>query len=158
LSLANLEEAIPRGDRILLDASALIGYLSGGEDVTPIMQHIMTWVRSDRNEAIVSVVSVMEILVRPLRVGTPSDYQTIMDFLTYFPHLSPTPLDLSMAMEAAALRARYGFSPPDALTIATGLLTQSVHLVTNDEEWIRKLRLLASRTKVCYLKSYLPLP
>lgn len=158
MSLAGLERTVSPGDRVLLDASALIAYLNGGEDVTPIMDRVMMWVQSGRNEAIVSVVSVMEILVRPLRLGAAGDCQTITDFLTHFPHLQTGPLDLSTAQEAASLRARYGFSPPDALTIAAGLLTQSANLVTNDEEWIRRLRPIAPRTKVCYLKSYLPFP
>lgn len=158
MSLAGLEEAISPDDRILLDASALIGYLNGGEDVTRVMEHVMTWVRSGRNEAVVSVVSVMEILVRPLRVGAPDHVQMITDFLTHFPHMYPVPLDLSMAREAAGLRAHYGLSPPDALTIATGLSTGIGHLVTNDKEWIRKLRPIETRTKVCYLRSYLPFP
>lgn len=158
MSLARLEAAVLPGDRILLDASALIAYLNGGEGVTSIMEHLMTWVRSGRNEAVVSVVSVMEILVRPLRLGGADDCQTIMDFLSHFPHLYTAPLDLSMAQEAASLRARYGFSPADALTIATGLLTEARHLITNDEEWIRKLRPIATWTNVCYLKSYQLLP
>ena len=158
MSRASLEAAIPQGDRVLLDASTLIAYLNGGEDVTPIATHVINvWVRSGRNEALISMVSVMEILVRPLRIGAPGPYQTALDFLTHFPNLRTVPFDMHMTQEAATLRATYNFSPPDSMTIATGILTQVGHLVTNDDRWM-KLQPIAQRIGVCHLASHLPFP
>jgi hypothetical protein len=60
-----------------------------------------------------------------------------------------------MAQEAASLRATYSFSPPDAMTIATGMLVQVGHLVTNDDRWKGKLQPIAQRIKVRYLHDYI---
>jgi predicted nucleic acid-binding protein len=98
----------------------------------------------------------MEILVRPLRLGVADSYQTAVDFLTFFPNLRTVSLDIHMAQEATSLRATFGLSPPDAMTVATGILTQVGHLVTNDERWKQKLAPIVDRIKVCYLNDFLP--
>ena len=157
MSLASLERAIPDGDRLLLDSTILIAYLNGGEPVSPLATHVVDeFVRPGRNAAIVSMVTVMEVLVRPLRLGPGESYRHVMDFLTRFPNLRPLPVDLAVAQEAASLRATHRFSPPDALVIATGIVAQVGHLVTNDRDWLPKLRPLASRVMVCTLASHLP--
>lgn len=157
MSRASLEAAIPEGDRILLDASTLISYLNGGEVTSTVGEHILdSWVRSGRNQAVVSMVSVMEVLVRPLRRGA-APYQTVIDFLTHFPHLEAIPVSFQVAQEAAWVRVTYGFKPPDALTIATGIAAQVGHLATNDANW-KRLEPVTARVRVCYLGDHLPFP
>ena len=144
---------------MLLDSTTLIAYLDGGEIASPIAKHIIDeWVQPGRNPGIVSVVSVMELLVRPMRTGVPAAYRHIIDFLTRFPHLSVAVADLAVAHEAAALRASHGFRAPDALIIASGLLNQVSHLVTNDSDWKNRLEPVAQRVRVCYLTHHLPFP
>jgi predicted nucleic acid-binding protein len=157
VSLASLERAIPPGDRVLLDSTTLIAYLDGGEPVSPLATHVVDeLVRPGRNRAIVSMVTVMEVLVRPLRLGPGEPYRHVLDFLTRFPNLAPLAIDLAVAQEAASLRATHRFSSPDALVIATGIVGQVGHLVTNDRDWPSKLRPLAGRVAVCFLGSHLP--
>lgn len=159
LTRDSLERAVPVGERILLDASALIAYLNGGELATPAAAHMVDeWVRAGRNRAAVSMVTVMEILVRPLRLGVAEPYHTVMDFLTHFPNLRLVPVDVHVAQEAAGLRASYNLTPPDALTIATGISAQVSLLITNDQRWKQKLRPIAARIGVCYLDDHLPFP
>jgi predicted nucleic acid-binding protein len=159
VSRISLERAIPAGDRILLDSSTLLAHFQDGEPVSPIAAHVIeNFVRSGRNPAVVSMVTVMEVLVRPLRVGPGEPYRHVMDFLTRFPNLVPLAIDLPVAQEAASLRATYRFSPPDALAIATGIVGQVGHLVTNDRDWLPKLQSLAARVAVCTLASHLPFP
>jgi hypothetical protein len=68
LSRASLERSLPDGDRILIDSSAMIAHLNGGEPASPAATHLIDeMVRSGRNPALVSTVTAMEILVRPLR-------------------------------------------------------------------------------------------
>ena len=102
--------------------------------------------------------SINEVLVRPLRRGVGQPYQHVVDFLTRFPNLVSAPVDLAVAQEAASLRATYGFAAPDALVIATGIVSQVGHLVTNDAQWKRRLKPIARRIRVCYLADHLPFP
>jgi hypothetical protein len=78
MSKASLESALPEGERLLLDTTTLIAYLDGGETVSPIATHIVDeFVRTGRNESIVSMVTVMEVLVRPLRQGPRSCWKPL---------------------------------------------------------------------------------
>ncbi|MEP6693720.1 MAG: hypothetical protein ABJB39_03660 [Chloroflexota bacterium] len=77
-------------------------------------------------------------------------------YLQRFPNLRAQPVDLTVAHEAASLRAQHKFSPADALIIATGLVAQVGVLVANEEEWKKKLGSISSRIRVCYLEDHLP--
>jgi len=152
----SIDQVLNSGDRILLDASVLFAYFTGIESASHVATHLIdTNVSSGRNPAVVSAVTVMEILVRPLRRGVREPYEHIVDFLSRFPNLRVAPIDLAVAQEAASMRAAYNFSSPDALNIATGIIGQVGHLVTNDGQWKRKLQPIANRVAVCTLSDYM---
>lgn len=97
------------------------------------------------------MVSIAEVLVRPLRGGPPEEYHHFLDFVTRFPNVSTPPVDVPVAQEAASLRATYGLAMPDALIVATGIVAQVGYIVTNDQRWERKLQPLSRRLSVVYL-------
>lgn len=154
MPIDSLEQALPEGDRILLDTTTLAAYLDASEATHGLASHVIdTLVASGRNPAVVSMITVMELLVRPLRI-TPRGHHTIMAFLRSQPNMAAVPVDLQVAQDAAFLRAAQRFSPPDALIIGTGFATQVGHLVTNDRAWSRKLAGLESRIRVCTLADH----
>ena len=156
MTVAALERAIRPGDRILLDSSVLIAHLDGTERVSPLATHVIdTCVRHGRNDAVVSAVSISEILVGPLRLPTLEPGQHVRDFLRRTPHLSCGVVDFDVAANAAGLRAAHGLSAPDALIVATGQVHQVAHLVCNDRTWKKKLSLLATRFTVQCLSDFL---
>lgn len=97
--------------------------------------------------AVLSSVTAMEVIVKPLRVA-PKSVVPIYDFLTYWPNLTLFPVDLRVALEAASLRASYAFKTPDALIVATGIVGRAGRLVTNDKEWRKKLARIKAQVKV----------
>lgn len=150
-----LGRAIPAGNRLLLDTTTLAAYLDDIEPTHRVASHILDdLVGSGRNPAVVSMISVMEILVRPLRV-TPTGHHTVLAFLRHHPNLEAVPLDLQMAQEAASLRATHRLSPPDALVVGTGVATQVAHLVTNDHAWAKKLAPISGRIGVVTIDRFL---
>lgn len=155
MTIASLEQAIPPGERLLLDTTSLAAYLDATESTHDLARHVIDgMVAPGRNPAIVSMITVMEILIRPLR-ATPHSHHTILAFIRSQPNLTAVPVDLQVAQDAASLRAAQRFSPPDALIVGTGLATQVGHLVTNDRAWARKLSGLESRVRVCVLADHL---
>jgi len=77
----------------------------------------------------------LELTVRPLRLGrqdVADDYEVLLD---YFPNFELEPISRDILLEAAALRARQRLRTPDAIQIATGLRTGATLAVTNDEGW-----------------------
>ena len=157
MSAKTLARAIPAGDRVLLDTTTLAAYLDSSEAAHPVARRVLEdFVAAGRNPAVISMITVMELLVRPLR-ATPSGHHTLLAFLRNHPNLEPIEIDLQVAQDAAFLRAAHRLSPPDALIVGTGLATQVAHLVTNDHDWGRKLTSLATRIRVCVLSDHLPL-
>jgi predicted nucleic acid-binding protein len=155
VSVASLERALPAGERLLLDTTALAAYLDTTESTHELARHLVDGlVATGRNPAVVSMVTVMEILVRPLR-ATPRGHHTVLAFIRSQPNLTAVPVDLQIAQDAASLRAAQRFSPPDALIVGTGLATQVGWLVTNDRAWARKLTGLESRIRVCTLADHI---
>ncbi|MFN8632262.1 MAG: PIN domain-containing protein [Chloroflexota bacterium] len=155
MSLASLEQALGDGERLLVDTTSLIAYFDQTERISPLALHVLNeLIFSGRNPAVVSMVSIMEVLVRPMRVGAVAPYTHLLHFLTNFPNLRPLPVDLFVAQEAASLRAGYRLSTADALIVGTGLVAQVHHLVTNDADWVRKLQPINSRIRVCLLSHH----
>ena len=149
---------IAEGDRLLLDTSLLAAYLDDTEATHPVARHILDeLVKSGRNPAVVSMITVMEILVRPLR-RTPPGHHTVLAFLRTHPNLTCVPVDLQVAQEAAHLRAAKRFSTPDALVVGTGIAAQVRHLVTNDRSWVTKLAEMSPRISVIRTGDHLPFP
>lgn len=142
---------LPVGDRVLLDSSVLAAYLDGSERTSALATELLDdLVRSGRNPAVVSMITVMETLIRPLRL-LPAAHGTVLGFYREFPNLVTVPVDLDVAAEAASLRVVFRLSAPDALIAATGLAAGVAHLVTNDRAWLTRLAPLRDRTSVLVL-------
>ena len=93
MSRAVLEAAIPAGETVLLDTSAILAYLSGSERVSAIAAVLIDQlVASGRNPAVVSAITVCEALVRPNRADSPGAIRIVEDFLTHFPNLRVEPV------------------------------------------------------------------
>lgn len=158
MSRSSLLAKVPAGDRLLLDASVLAAYLDATDATHPVAVCVFKeLVESGRNPAVVSMITVMEILVRPLR-RSPPGHHTVLAFLRSHPNLAAVSVDLQIAQEAATLRAAHRFAPPDALIVGTGIAAQVGHLVTNDSTWKAKLSVIADRIKVVRTADHLPFP
>ena len=143
---------------MLLDTTVLAAFLDATDATHPVARHVQNQlVASGRNPAVVSMVTVIEILVRPMR-ATPPGHYTVLAFLRTHPNLTCVPVDLQVAQEAAHLRADRKFAPSDALIVGTALATQVRHLITNDRDWSGKLAAMSSRIAVVQTSSHLPFP
>ena len=139
---------------MLIDTSVLIAYFEPSDSTHTLATFLIDdCVRTGRNPAIVSAVTAMEILVRPLRVA-PKSAIHVHAFLTQWPNLTLVNVDLHVAQEAASLRAQHAFKAPDALVIASGIVGQVAHLITNDSQWRKKLAPIAMRIDVTELRDY----
>lgn len=152
--LSRLELQIAPGDRLLLDTTVFVSYFSGGDRWADAARELVEgMVRSGRNPAIVSTLTVMESLVGPMR-RVPPGHQTAVDFFAHWPNLSLMPVDLAVAQEGASICAHHGFPAPDALIIGSGVLGGVAWLVTGDERWQKRLAQITTRLRVCYLGDF----
>ena len=158
MSESSLLKVIAEGDRLLLDTTVLAAFFDTNDSTHPVAAYILKeLVATGRNPGVVSMVTVMEILVRPMR-SVPPGHHTVLRFLRTYPNLVCVPVDLQVAQDAAHLRADKRFTPPDALIVGTGLAAQVRHLVTNDHNWSAKLATMSARISVVRTSSHLPFP
>lgn len=154
------------GSVIVLDSSAVLAYLDGGEQISGAATHVIDGlVRSGRNPGLISAVTVTEALVRPFRLAAPAQageagtglaetIATVEDFLRNFPNVTIVPVDYSVAREAALIRAMTGLRTADAIVMATAGVYGAGVLVGNDERWKSAVDRLGTRFALCLLSDF----
>ena len=157
MSRASLEAAIPPATPLVLDASVVLAYLNGNENASPVAAVVLDdFVRTGRNSATISSVTVTETLVRPFGAGAPA-LGIAEAFLLHFPNLKVEPIDYAVAREAARLRAVSSLRTPDALVIATASVHGIPIIVANDDKWLRAIASSGQSATLCNLDAHLPI-
>jgi len=82
---------------------------------------------------ITSVITLLEILVKPRREENWEAVRDYKDLMLTFPNLHVVPLESESSDLASALRARYGIRTPDAIQVASALYHSATAFVTNDD-------------------------
>ena len=155
MSRATLESVIPAGATIVLDSSAVLAYLDGGEVVSSAAAVVIDdFVRTGRNDAIVSTVSVTEALVRPMRAGSDAAIELVEAFLRHYPNLRFEPVSHEIAREAARIRAATALRTPDATILATAAVLGAEVVVTNDGRWAPALERAGLTVGLCRLDEH----
>lgn len=156
MAFASFDAAVGEAERILLDTSTLIAFHSPAERAHGLARHLLGRIEDNRDglRGYYSVVSASELLVRPIRSGQPA-FTFMHTFLTDFPNLTALPVDLTVASQAATLRATTNIRLPDALIIASGLLAGCEIIASNDEGWKRRCEPLFPAFHWAYLSDYL---
>ena len=140
---------VPPDTRLVIDTSVLVAHITGTEVVSGVATLIVDdFLRTCRNAGTFSSLSVGEMLVRPHRAGLARDIGLgILDV----PGLSVRSVDFLVAAEAARIRAETGLALPDAIIIATAVLTSCQVLVTNDRRMADAARRAVPELKVVLL-------
>jgi predicted nucleic acid-binding protein len=136
MRIAALEAAIPAGETVLLDTSVVLAYLSGAEPTSNIAAGVIDGlIEPGRNSAVISAITVCEVLVRPNRAGSASAIRLVDDFLSHFPNLRVEPVTFEVARLGACIRAATATPAPDALILATAVAASAGFAIGNDTAW-----------------------
>ncbi len=115
------------------DSMVFIYHLENHPRYSPLTEMIFGQWEIGKTRGITSVISLGEILVRPLRDGSRRIAEEYRRLLLSFPHLSVVDVDRHVAVRAADLRAGYGLRTPDAMQIAAALRHGATGFISNDE-------------------------
>jgi predicted nucleic acid-binding protein len=121
-----------RGSTVGLDTGPLIYYIEEHPAFLPKIKPFFEAAERNEFRIVTSFVTLIEVLVHPLREGRPDladEYRTI---LLHSPALTAIPLDEGIAEEAAALRAQHNLRTPDAIQLATAIRSGASSFLTND--------------------------
>jgi predicted nucleic acid-binding protein len=94
---------------------------------------------ASRYSACTSVLTLCEIVARPLRYGLERTTERYRMLISEMPNVRLIDIDASIAMEAPRLRATYRLEVPDALHVASCLAAGASAFVTNDRQ-LKRIR------------------
>jgi predicted nucleic acid-binding protein len=100
----------------------------------PITEHLFASWEKGTHSGITSVITLLEILVKPRRDENWEAVRDYKDLLLTFPNLQVVSVEPECAELASDLRARYGIRTPDAIQIASAVLYSATAFVTNDDQ------------------------
>ena len=117
---------------VAADSMAFIYHLQEHPRYVEATQRILeSWERGVPR-GVTSVISLAEVLVKPLRDGNEAAAAEYLRLLTSFPNLQLIELDRQIAEAAARLRATHGLPLPDMIQAATAIGRGATGFVTND--------------------------
>jgi uncharacterized protein len=120
---------------VLIDTSVWIYHLEQNPQFAALAGQVIECMQEGKFRGVSSELTSLELTVRPLQFGrqdVADDYELL---LAYFPYFELEPISRSVLLEAAGIRSRLRLRTPDAIQIATGVLSGATLAVTNDEAW-----------------------
>ena len=115
-----------------IDTSPFIYHFEEDLKFSRLTTRLFEEVEKGSVKAVTSVLTLMEVLVKPKQKGNMQAVEDYRFVLKTFPNLALKPVDESCAERASELRALYGVKPPDALQVGTALSSHATGFVTND--------------------------
>lgn len=122
---------------IALDTCVWIYHFEQNPEYAEITSRILTVVAKGQCKAIVSELTLMELITGPLKLGRQDiadEYETL---LTHYPNLTLAPVTRAILLDAAQIRSLYGIRTPDAIHLATAKECGATLMVTNDLSWLK---------------------
>jgi predicted nucleic acid-binding protein len=115
-----------------LDTSVFIYHLEAHPDYQKITHNILFMIEDRKFKAFTSAITLMEINVRPLKLGRDDIARKYEALFINYPNLSIVDIDRDVARLAAKLRAGFNIRPAGALKAAACLAKGSKAFITND--------------------------
>ena len=139
--MTDLAATLGRYHRVGLDTSVFIYHIEGATRFAEPAGVALDELARGIFAGVTSVLTLMEIAVKPLQVGRPAVAEEYDVLLTNFPNLTVVAIDRPTARRAADLRARHRLRPADALQVAACLEHGATAFLTNDRDLRRATEL-----------------
>lgn len=124
--------------RVNLDTNTVIYALEGLPQFTNRKTALLLPLDAQRLQAVTSQLTLLETIVFPRRNGDLLAEQTFRAFLRPSPQMAIAPITADVIEKAIELRANHpALKTPDAIHLATGVLTGCTLFVTRDAAWAK---------------------
>lgn len=127
-----LASALGKG-RVVLDTMFWIYLFEDDPRYGALCQDIANLVSAGRFRAVVTPVTVAEVLVKPIEKNRPDIADRYRNSLESLEHVDRMPVTFETGCLAGALRAKYGLPLPDMIQAACALTASDPVLLTNDK-------------------------
>lgn len=129
-----LGDQVPDGATVLIDTNPII-YILEGNPIGAAFRSVFEAVDSGRIRALVTPITVAEVVSGPLKVGKEALALRYRRTITQNPGWDIRDIDADIAVLAARLRLRHSLKLPDALQLAVALEEGCYALVTHDRDF-----------------------
>ena len=122
------------GRIVALDTSPLIYYFEDHDPYAEVLEPFFQDLHAGKFQVVTSVVTLLEVLVRPLRLGDEKLASLYNDSLLSHPNIATIPVGFAIAQAAGEIRAQHNLKTPDALQVATAVSHHAEVILTNDRD------------------------
>lgn len=119
-------------DLVGLDTPIFIYHLEGTHGYSDLVAPVFDDIEAGVFRGTTSIVTLMELAIRPIQLGRPDIADEYEARLVIFPNLSIREFSRQTMRQAATLRARYQLRAPDAMQLAACLHDGATAFLTND--------------------------
>lgn len=123
------------GKTVAIDTAPLIYYIEDHPQYATQLQPLFEAVENGQIRLVTSVMTLVEVLVHPIRRGDERLAHEYFDFLMSSEHVHTLPVTAGIARLAAELRAGGTLKTPDAIQLAVAIEAGAEVLVTNDRDF-----------------------
>ena len=121
-----------KGLKVCIDTAPFIYFIEKQRKYLDILKLIFTKINDGDINGLTSTITLLEVLVHPLKSGNESLAEKYREVLLYSENLITFGVTNEVSEKAANLRAKYLLKTPDAIQIATGILYGAEKFLTND--------------------------
>ena len=121
-----------KGLRVCIDTAPIIYFIEKHDRYLNVLRPLFAEIDAGNMEAITSTITLLEVLVQPLRSKNEGLANRYRDILLYSEGLTTFEVLHEVSEMASKLRARYSIKTPDAIQIAVGILYGAKRFLTND--------------------------
>ena len=133
--MGSVTDLLKKHSIIALDTCIWIYHFEQHPEFADLSSQILTAIAKRQCQAVVSELTLMELITAPLKLGrqdVADEYETL---LLHYPNLTLAPITRNILLDAAQIRALHGFRTPDAIILATAKEHVATLAVTNDQKW-----------------------
>ncbi|MBW2099986.1 MAG: PIN domain-containing protein [Deltaproteobacteria bacterium] len=121
-----------RGKRISINTAPFIYFIEKNPDYINLVKPIFSEIENEEIDAVTSTITLLEVLVLPLKLKREILAEQYRDILLYTDGLFTYEISHDISEMAAKLRVKYNIRTPDAIQIATGIIHNADAFITND--------------------------
>jgi predicted nucleic acid-binding protein len=132
-----LAQFLRRHHVLAADTMIFIYHLQDHPRYVSATQVILDSWEAGSHQGVTSIISLAEVLVKPLRDGNNVAAEDYRRLLTTFPNLRLYDVNRGIAEAAARFRAVHGQPMPDMIQVATAIIAGATGFITNDPAFKR---------------------
>lgn len=132
-----VEEALSGVSRLAFDTAPIIYFVEANPTYDALVSNIFNRIESGVIEGRTSVITLSEVLVKPILAGRKDLQDNYRELLLESSNFQTLPIDAIVAESAARLRSVYGLRLPDALQIAFAIESGCQAIICNDHSMRR---------------------